>query len=336
METLLFAITAVLPIIILMAIGYFLKHIKFLSDEFLVVANKFVYRISLPALLFYNIYKIESFSAIEWNHVWFASAGIVFLFVLGMILVKLMIPDEKQKGVIVQVIFRANFVIIGVPLAQAIGGEQAVINLSMISAIAIPLMNILSVIALTIYVHNEESGQIKSTLVKIIKNPLIIGIFLALLVLYIRSFIPLNDLGEPVFMMQNQLKFIFLPIQWLAQTTSPLALIVLGGTFEFYVIKHLSRQIFIGTVMRAFFAPLIVLSAAVIIDQYSEYFNFNYLVYPAFIALFASPTAITGAVMAKEMGNDSDLANQCVVWTTIVSIFSIFLTVLILRFAGIL
>ena len=113
-------------------------------------------------------------------------------------------------------------------------------------------------------------------------------------------------------------------------------MIVVGGTFEFYVIKHLSKQIFIGTLLRAFIAPLIVLSAAVIISENSTYFNFDFLVYPAFIALFASPTAITGAVMAKEMDNDADLANQCVVWTTIVSIFSIFLTVLVFRLLGIL
>ncbi|QWB99717.1 AEC family transporter [Mycoplasmatota bacterium] len=336
METLLFAINAVLPIIILMAVGYFLKHIKFINDSFLSIANKFVYKISLPALLFYNIYKIESFSAIEWNHVWFASLGIVFLFILGMVVVKIAIPEKKQKGVIVQVIFRANFAIIGIPLAQAIGGEQAVINLSMISAIAIPLMNILSVLALTMYIKDNQSGQVISTIKKIISNPLIIGIFLGLIVLFVRSFIQTDTLGNPVFMMQNQLKFIFLPVQWLGQTTTPLALIVLGGRFEFYVIKHLSKQIFIGTVMRALVAPLVVLGAAVIIDQNSEYFNFTYLVYPAFISLFASPTAITGAVMAKEMDNDADLANQCVVWTTIISIFSIFLTVLILRFTGIL
>ena len=75
-----------------------------------------------------------------------------------------------------------------------------------------------------------------------------------------------------------------------------------------------------------------ILLAAILIDRNSSFFNFDYLVYPAFISLFASPTAITGAVMAKEMNNDSDLASQCVVWTTVLSIFSIFLTVLILKF----
>ena len=337
MDTLLFALNAVLPIILLIALGYFLKHVKFLDEHFLKGANKFVYKIALPSLLFYNIYKIESFEDIEWNHVVFASLGIIFLFILGMIIVKTLIPEKKQKGVIVQTIFRANFAIIGIPLAESIGGQQAVINLSMISAIAIPLMNILSVLALTMYIKEDENeGQIKETLIKIIKNPLIIGIVLGLIVLLIRSFIPLRNNGDLFFSLENELKFVFLPIQWLAQTTSPIALIVLGGSFEFYVIKDLSKQIFIGTITRAIISPLIVLGLAVIIDDYSDFFNFNYLVYPALISLFASPTAITGAVMAKEMDNDYDLANQCVVWTTLVSIFSIFLTVLILRFIHVL
>jgi len=337
MDTLLFAINAVLPIILLIALGYFLKHIKFVNDEFLSVANKYVYRIALPTLLFYNIYKIESFSDIAWNHVVFASAGILFLFILGLVIVKLFIPEGRQKGVILQTIFRANFAIIGIPLAEAIGGEQAVINLSMISAVAIPLMNILSVIALTMFIKDDQdNNQIHQTIVKIIKNPLIIGIGLGLLVLAIRSFIPVQTNGDPAFSLKENLKFIFLPIQWLAQTTSPIALIVLGGGFEFYVIKHLSKQIFVGTLLRTFISPLLVLSLAVIIDQNSSYFNFDYLIYPAFISLFASPTAISGAVMAREMHNDYDLANQTVVWTTLMSIFSLFLTVLIFRLIDIL
>lgn len=336
MDTLLFAINAVLPIILLIALGYLLKHYKFVNENFISIANKFVYRIALPSLLFYNIYKIDSFSDIQWNHVIFASAGVVFLFIFGMVIVKLFIPDEKQKGVIVQTIFRANFAIIGIPLAQAIGGEQAVINLSMISAIVIPLMNILSVLALTMYISNGQKNVIKNTTVKIIKNPLIIGIVLGLLVIFIRSFIPINSSGQLAFSLRNEFRFLFLPIQWLAQTTSPIALIVLGGSFQFHVIRHLSKQIFIGTFLRVVFAPLFIIAAAIIIDKNSDFFNFNYLVYPAFIALFASPTAITGAVMAKEMDNDCDLANQCVVWTTLISIFSIFITVLVLRLLEIL
>lgn len=336
MDTLLFAINSVLPIIILMALGYFLKRIGFINDNFLKIANKYVYRIALPALLFYNIYKIDSLNNIEWNQIVFAVLGIMLLFIIGMIVVKIFVPDKKQKGVVVQVLFRANFAIIGIPLAQAIGGSIAVVHLAMISAIAIPLMNVLSVISLSMYVEEKQPGQIKKTLLKIVKNPLIIGIVLGLVTLFIRGFIPKNIDGNYVFSLEEHLKFIYLPIQWLGETTSPIALIVLGGGFQFYVIKNLSKQIFIGTFLRTIISPLLILSLAIILDEYLEYFNFNYLVYPAYIALFASPTAITGAVMAKEMNNDYDLANQCVVWTTIISIFTIFITVLIFKLMNLL
>ncbi|MFW5795430.1 MAG: AEC family transporter [Bacillota bacterium] len=331
MDTLLFAINSVLPIILLIALGYFLKKIKFVDDNFLKIANKYVYRIALPALLFYNIYKIESFDNILWNQIIFAVIGILLLFIIGMISVKLFVPEKKQKGVIVQAIFRANFAIIGIPLAKAIGGDIAVVYLSMIAAIAIPLMNILSVIALTMYIEERQPGQFKKTLVKIIKNPLIIGIALGLFVLLIRSFIPKDNEGFYIFSLQKDLRFFYLPIKWLGETTSPIALIVLGGGFHFYIIKPLLRQIFIGTLLRAVISPLLILSLAVILDKYVDYFNFNYLVYPAYISLFASPTAITGAVMAKEMNNDYDLANQCVVWTTLISIVTIFITVLVFK-----
>lgn len=336
MDTFIFAINAVLPLILLMAFGYFLKHIKFVNDEFLKVANKFVYRIALPALLFYNIYKINSFKDIEWNHIVFASSGIILLFIIGLIVVKLTIPDEKQKGVIMQTIFRANFAIIGIPLAEAIGGEVAVLNLSMVSAIAIPLMNILSVIALTMFIKGtDQKKPIKQMFIKIAKNPLIIAITIGLFVLAIREFIPRDAEQVLTFSLKDNLSFLYLPIEWVSRTTSPIALIVLGGSFQFSVIKHLSRQIFIGTFFRAFISPLLILTIAVIVDQEVEFFQFDYLVYPAFIALFASPTAISGAVMAKEMDNDYDLASQTVVWTTTLSIISIFLTVFILRLINI-
>lgn len=333
MSTFIFAVNAVLPIIILLAFGYFLKHVKFLTKDFLEVGNKYIFRIALPVLLFYNIYKIDSFADIQWNHVLFASASIIALFIIGMLVVLFFTPKENQKGVIVQTIFRANFAIIGVPLAEAIGGDAAVVSLSMISAIVIPLMNVLSVISLTMYMDDpDQSKHIKHTSLKIIKNPLIIAIAIGLVAIGIRSLIPVDTNGDLVFSIKENLRFIYLPIEWLSQTTSPIALIVLGGGFQFDVIKHLSKQIFIGTFFRVLISPLLVLGAAVILDNHLEYFNFDFLVYPAFIALFASPTAISGAVMAKEMGNDYDLANQTVVWTTLFSILSIFLSVLVLRF----
>ena len=47
-----------------------------------------------------------------------------------------------------------------------------------------------------------------------------------------------------------------------------------------------------------------------------------------------SPVAVFSAIMAREMHNDEQLATQLVVWTTIASGVTVFLTVCILMSMG--
>ncbi len=338
MEILLFALNAVLPILTLIGLGYLLKRVGFLNEEFLRVGNKFVFRIALPALLYYTIYSISSFSTINWSVIVYSVMAILILFTLGLMIANLLIPDKKQKGVIIQAIFRSNYAIIGIPLAQALGGTPAIAVVALVSAIAVPLMNVLAVIALSLYIKEDDAKlEMEDTLLKIVKNPLIIGVFLGLVTLAIRSFIPVDpETLIPVFTLEHNLTFLYTAIKWMGQIASPFALIILGGTFEFFVIKSLGKQIAIGTLSRVILAPLITLSLAVYLSSKTSFFHFTSVDYPAFIALLASPTAVSSAIMAKEMQNDEKLAVQLVVWSTISSIVSIFIIVVIFRSAGLL
>ena len=56
--------------------------------------------------------------------------------------------------------------------------------------------------------------------------------------------------------------------------------------------------------------------------------------YPALLALFGSPMAVSSAVMAQEMDNDGVLAGQLVVWTSFFSIITLFVFILALRTLG--
>ncbi len=333
MDTLVFALNAVGPILILITLGYLLKKFHFIDEHFLQLGNKFVFRVALPAMLYYTIYQIESFKAINWSIIVYAVLSILILFLIGMILALVFIPDNKQKGVILQGVFRANYAIIGIPLAEAIGGDQAVAVVGIVAAFVVPLMNILAVLALVIFVQDKEDlHPLRSIFKKIVKNPLIIAIVLGLVTLAIRSWIPVDAItNRPVFSIEYNLKFIYLAIQWLRQMASPLALVILGGTFEFFVIKNLAKQIFIGVFTRTFMAPFLMLGLAVILSNQTSYFHFSSIEYPALISLIASPTAVSSAIMAKEMHNDEKLAVQLVVWTTSLSIVSIFITIAIFR-----
>jgi predicted permease len=329
-----FAFNAILPIILLIALGYFLKQKNFLTDEFLSVGNKFVFKVGLLCLLFINVYSVESFNSIDWSLILFVELAIFLIFGLGLIYVKFFVSDAKQKGVVLQCLFRSNYAIIGLPLAASLGGSKGLEVAAILSAFTVPVFNILGVIALSMYVDGKT--DYKKVLINICKNPLIIGVVLGLVALGIRSFIPLNESGELIFSFSRDLKFLYSAIENISKIASPLALIILGGTFNFSQTKGMFKQVVAGTVGRTVIVPLIIITSAVLLSKYTTFFNFDNTVYPAFIALFASPVAVSSAIMASQMDNDGELAGQYVVWTSVVSIVTIFIIVVILRSIGLL
>ena len=334
-EIFLFAFNAVMPIVLLILLGYFLKRIKLFNDSFLSVANKFVFNVSLPVLLFYNVYNIRDLGEIEWSTVVFAVIVILLLFAAGLFYCVFFVKDCKQKGVVWQSFFRSNFAIIGLPLSESLGGAQGIATASILSAFSIPMFNALAVVSLSVFTGGKNKISVKDILLKVIKNPLIRGVFAGFAVLIIRQFIPRDTAGELVFSVKNDIPFIYEFTDMLAGIASPLALVVLGGQFRFDAVKALRKQIIPAAVARIVFAPLLGIGLAVILSEYTSYFNFTAAHYASFVALFGSPVAVSSAIMANQMDNDGQLANQILVWTSIFSVFTVFASVTVLKYAGI-
>ena len=331
-STFMFAFNAIMPIILLIGLGYLLKKAKFIDTHFVNILNKYIFRVALPVLLFFNVYEISDFSEIKWGVVLFSVTSIMITYGIGLLVVMLMTKDPKQKGVVLQSIVRSNFALIGVPLAQALGGTEALAIVAILSAFTIPLANILSVIALTMFQRDEAGEKIskKKMAINVLTNPLIIGVFLGLFVLFIRSFIPRVD-GELVFSIKNNMAFSYNSIKMISQTASPMALIALGGQFEISVVKSLAKQITIGVLGRILFVPGISLAIAYALESRIRGMEYSYA---ALIALFGSPVAVSSVIMAHEMGGDDILAGQLVVWSTLLSMITIFLFVVFFRSVG--
>ena len=118
--------------------------------------------------------------------------------------------------------------------------------------------------------------------------------------------------------------------------TTSLTLIVLGGQFEFSAAQGRMREIVVGTLWRIVFAPFIGIGIAVLMSIHTDILKFGINEYPALIAVFGTPAAVSGAIMAGQMGNDEKLATQLIVWTSVGSIATMFLTVCVLMAAGLL
>ena len=326
METVLFAINAIGPIVLLILFGIFLRKRGLFEEGFLNRANRLTFRAFLPLLLFYNVYNIKSFSDIEWDFILYVLLFLVVIFLVGIPLVRVLCKEPRQRGVQLQVAFRSNFALIGIPLATMLFGDEGAAYASVLSAFTIPLFNILAVLALSIFGDGKEKVNWKKILLDMAKNPLIWGVVCGFLALLVRALLQKVQVAFRL----TDIPFLYKAIENVAKMATPFALIVLGGRFKVEAVKRLWKPIVAGTVVRTVVVPTLALGIAYILFP-----HFGGQHFAAYIAAFGSPAAVSSAIMAKEMGGDDELAGQLVVWTTVFSALTVFLQIVILRKVGI-
>lgn len=327
-DALLFSANAVLPIIMLIALGYVLKRIGMLTAPFLDVGNKLTFRVLIPTMLFLNVYNIKSFSEINFWFVLYGVAAVIVIFLVGIPIFCAFTKDPGKRGAMIQAIFRSNYAIIGIPLATSLFGDKGAAAAGVMSAFCVPLFNILAVITLTIFNNGSTKSHVsvRKILLGIVKNPLIIGTVAGLAVLGIRELFVMGGIGFRL----RDIEFLYTSLNNVKNICTPFALIILGGKFEFSAVGRLKKEIIFGTFMRTVAVPVAGLMGAYFLVPgiAGEHFA-------TYVGVFATPVAVSSAIMAKEMNADDELAGQLVVWTSLVSAVTIFIYVTILRSMGI-
>jgi predicted permease len=333
LEVFSFSFNAVAPILLLVVAGYIIKLSGLFDDSFFKKCNTLVFRVFLPILLFKNVYDIKSIGDINFSALLYCVVAILILCLIGNLSAKIFADHRQQKGVINQCTFRSNYAIIGIPLAESLGSAEAVAFAGVLSAVSIPVFNVLAVILLSHYSQKNSHADIKTTLKSAAKNPLIRGVGLGIIVLLIRQFIPVTETGNLVFSVKDDLPFIYSSVSNLARAASPLALVVLGARFDFSAVRSLIKPITASVVLRLVVAPAVGIGGALLLSK-TGIMPFTATEYPALISLFGTPVAVSSAVMVGEIGGDEQLANQLVVWTSLMSVFSIFITVFLMKSLG--
>lgn len=329
-----FAVEAVVPLLLLLALGYIVTRKGLLTKDFLKIGNSLVFNILLPMTIFHNIYEVEGLSSINWRLVIFTTVTVLFICGLGFVCARFFVKERNARGVFVQCAFRSNFAIIGLPLAQSLGGAQGAAAAAILSAFAIPVFNGLAVVLLTSYAGGDKGHSPKKIALDIVKNPLIIAAAISMLCLLIRGYIPTDVSGELVFSLKNDLKFIYKAVEWLHLSSGPLALIVMGGLLDFSATRGKMKNIILGTVFRLCISPAIGLTLAYFCTQ-AGIISCTAGEYGALIALFGSPVAVSSAIMVSNIGGDDELARQYVVWTSVGSMISLFIITAFMRGVGI-
>ena len=324
MADLLFAINVTAPIVIMVVIGYILKRLGMLDGTVAKVLNKLVFRVFLPAMLFLNMYKIESLGDVDFAFVRYTLASTALLFGVAIIAVMLFTRENPKRGALLQSVFRANYALVGIPLATSLFGSEGAIHATVLSAFIIPVFNALAVIGLSIF-SSDRRPSIKKILCGILKNPLIQSIAVGFVALGVRAIFVECGIDFRL----SDVEPIYKTLQSLSSVATPLALLVLGAQFELSAIPHLKKHIVFGVCARNFIVPLLGLGFAYLLGI------FNGAHFATFVAVFCTPVAVSSVPMAQEMESDVALAGQLVIWSTLLSTVSIFLASYVLKLVGI-
>ena len=312
MESIKLSFEAVMPIFILMLLGYVIKKIKLADKKSLDVINKVIFKIFLPVLLFYNIYSTQTSDVFDVKLIIFTIVGIFFIFILGYFAVLFLTKDNSKRGVMLQGFFRANFAILGIPLVGYICGNETSGLASLMVAVVIPVFNILAVVAL----ERFRNGNVKLDILKLLKgvitNPLIIGCVIGIIFFILNIKLPA--------IVEKSVKDI-------SSIATPLSIIILGSVFEFSDIKGYFRENFIVVLTRLIIVPLIIIPVAVLLGFSGE-------ALACLLVVFASPVAVSSFAMAQQMDGDQSLASQVVVLSSAFCLVTLFFWIFALSSLG--
>ncbi|MGA0351653.1 MAG: AEC family transporter [Acholeplasmataceae bacterium] len=331
LDTFWFAINAILPIVMLITLGFYLKKLGFVDLSLIKTMNQYVFKIALPLLFFYNIYQTESLRNIDFSLQLFIIIAAILVFAIGFFL-PLAKLKEGQTAVVHMSLSRTNFAMIGMTLATLIGDPYTVALVSLTAIFIVPLNNALNIFTLSSL--NDQHGHkrlgVKETLVAILKNPLQVGVMAAIVLVMLKTFL-VDSNGTAIILIERDVPFVYTTIRTLSLTASPIALIALGAQFEFHALKQAKKAVMIAVAFRNIIIPAVMVTLTVIMIQYNE--QYQYL-FPSVIAVFATPVAISSVVLVDQLGGDTDAAGQIVVWTTLLSSVTLFVIISVLRILG--
>lgn len=303
-DNLVFSLNATIPVFLVMLLGYVLYRIKFIDDQFVSQANKFVFVISLPVQLFHDMSSVDMAAMFDGRYVLFCALTVLISIVAIWILSRLFIKNRSVVGEFVQGSYRSSAAMLGAVFLTNIYGNSGMSGLMLISCV--PLFNIFAVLVLTLESpQTQQSGNLRSglshSLKGIVTNPIIIGIVLGFIVSLMHiSFPPIIDktLGS------------------IASLTAPLALIALGAGFRSDRAKSQVKLTTIATLIKLIVLPAVFLPIAFRL-------GFTGQKMAALIVMLGSVTTPTSYVMARQMGHDGSLTASICVATTLFSAFTL-------------
>lgn len=293
------AVEAVLPTFLIILLGIGAQRLHIMTTAELSHANKAVFQVMFPIMMFYNIYSADFSGVILPGYFAFCLITLFAVYFLGVIVTLLVEKDNFNRGALIQAIYRGNLVLLGLPIMQNLLGEEAVGLTTIMLAMIVPIYNVLAVITLEVFRGGDI--HIVPLLKKILKNPMIMGALAGILG-------TVSGLELPGILTK--------PIGQIASSATPVALLLMGASFHFSSIRENLRDLIIGVTGKLIISPAIALTAG-------YFLGFRGIPLALLIIIFGAPCAVSGYTMAQQMDSNGDLAAGCLIFTSLFSCVTI-------------
>ena len=301
MENLIFSLNATIPIFLMMVLGVFFRKTGLLKENMINGLNQFVFKATLPVLLFGDLAKQDFAQA--WNGKFVAFCFVVTLVSMSLVaLMSMALKDKSQRGEFIQGAYRSSAAILGIAFITNIYGNSGMAPLMIIGSV--PLYNIMAVVVLS-FTKPGQNGMspelIKKTLKGIATNPIILGILAGALWSVLR-------LPMPTILTKT--------VSSLGGLTTPLGLMAMGAAFNWSEAKSGMGPAFAASFMKLIGLCTLFLPVAVLL-------GFREAELIAILVMLGSSTTVSSYVMARNMGHSGVLSSSIVAITTLGSAFSL-------------
>lgn len=315
LEHFFYSLNATLPVFAVMVLGWLLKRAGFLTGEFTRVADRLVFRVALPCMLFLDIAEMDPSQLLDGRFVVFGFAVTLISILAIWLLTRLLMKNRAQVGAFVQGAYRSSAAVLGVALITNAYGDAGYAPLMILASV--PLYNLFAVMILVLEADGGgrmDRARLKSVGLNLVKNPILIGIFL----------------GFPFALWQIPIPAVAgKTLDLLANLATPLALLAIGAAFDWGDALKKARPTVLASLIKLVILPAVFLPAAVAL-------GFRDAQLMAILIMLSSPSTPSGYIMAKQMGNDGVLANGIVVLTTLLAAVTITGWIFLLRSLGLL
>jgi malonate transporter and related proteins len=292
---------SILPIFLLVILGVVLKRTSLINESFWSGLEQFGYFVLFPALLFQTL-ATTNFSSMN-------SGGIGLVSLLAVCVMTALVlgiwPLLRRQGMagrtytsVFQTSTRWNG-FMALAIAEKLTGETGLAVIAIIMASIIVPLNLINVGVLVWF--SGESRGLKTFVVRIITNPIIIGAALG---------VGVNLAGVTVYAP------VMTAVDLIASASLGLGLVTVGAGLRIADALKPQASVLLTLVFKLAVFPAVAVGLALAFG-----FSGDIVV---MIALGAAvPTAMNGYVLAKQMGGDADLYAAAATVQTVAAFFTI-------------